>query len=175
MVNLVADTYVIFRFRITSWVWSQLDSYSILTFPAQPCLRTSSRMAAMSMMPVPFFLLVPHNGGWRAADQLRFEASGKDSGASMALTSSGNGAHHFKMTLIQGGRGYSYSQCASYTIKEGKLLGDETHDEQVVAGPVGVGLLPSVLDLPGELFPRVPKPPNRRDANSLSFTACSLP
>lgn len=30
------------------------------------------------------------------------------------------------------------------------VLGDEAHEEQALAGPVGVGLLPDILDLPDE-------------------------
>jgi len=76
------------------------------------------------------FLLVHQRDGWRIADFLRFMATGKDSALSAKQTAFAGGGgqlssegFHPVVTVseLQGGRGYSYETCASYTFARSKL------------------------------------------------------
>jgi len=76
------------------------------------------------------FLLVHQRDGWRIADFLRFTATGKDSALSAKQTTFAGGGgqlssegFHPVVTVneLQGGRGYSYETCASYTFARSKL------------------------------------------------------
>ena len=76
------------------------------------------------------FLLVHQLHGWRIADFLRFTATGKDAGLSAKQTAFAGGGGELSsegfapvvtVNEFQGGRGYSYETCASYTFAGSKL------------------------------------------------------
>ena len=76
------------------------------------------------------FLLVHQREGWRIADLLRFTATGKEAEVSAEQTpfaGSGRelGSEGFAPVVMvkesQGGRGYAYEICASYTFARSKL------------------------------------------------------
>lgn len=93
------------------------DQQLVFTTASPPSSATKTTVAGI-------FLLARQEAGWRVSDELRFEASGKDSGASLEITSQGNGDPHFTITLNQGGRGHSFSQSVSYKIHDGKIAVD---------------------------------------------------
>lgn len=96
---------------------STTDQRLVFSLASPPSTATKTKVAGV-------FLLTREGDEWRVADELRFEASGKGSDASLAVTSLGVGAPHFTITLNQGGRGHSFSQSASYQIHEGKMVLD---------------------------------------------------
>lgn len=89
----------------------------VFSVASPPTTATKTKVAGV-------FLLTRQGDEWRVVDELRFEASGKESDASLAVTSMGNGDPYFTITLNQGGRGHSFAQCASYKIQQGKLVVD---------------------------------------------------
>ena len=65
------------------------------------------------------------DGKWRVMKSLRFEAIGKESGTNVKLTSfdpTGPGTAVVTVTLDQGGRGYSYSESFTYTLKDDDFI-----------------------------------------------------
>jgi hypothetical protein len=104
-------------------IWSD-DKFALLFATANPATAgTDSHIGVL-------FLLVHQRDGWRIADLLRFTATGKDAGVSAKLTAfagSGRqlGSEGFDPVITvnesQGGRGYAYETCASYTFTGSKL------------------------------------------------------
>ena len=85
--------------------------------------------AATPTTVVGLFALVRQNGTWVMTDSRRFEAVGKDCGAKAEATQSERADPHISLTLIQGGRGQSFDQCASYTVEGGKFNLDSPQEK----------------------------------------------
>jgi hypothetical protein len=65
------------------------------------------------------------DGKWRVMKSLRFEAIGLEGGTNVKLTSFdplGPGTAVVTVTLDQGGRGYSYSESFTYTLKDDNFI-----------------------------------------------------
>jgi len=104
-------------------IWSDDRSSLLFATANPPTVGTYSNIGVL-------FLLVHQRDGWRIADLLRFTATGKDSALSAKQTAfaggggqlSGEGFHPVvTVNELQGGRGYSYETCASYTFARSKL------------------------------------------------------
>src|SRR5262245_50001733 len=103
-------------------IWSDDRSSLLFATANPPTVGTYSNIGVL-------FLLVHQRDGWRIADLLRFTATGKDSALSAKQTAfAGGGGQlnsegHPVVTVneLQGGRGYSYETCASYTFARSKL------------------------------------------------------
>jgi hypothetical protein len=104
-------------------IWSDDKSALLFATANPPTVGTYSNIGVL-------FLLVHQRDGWRIADLLRFTATGKDSALSAKQTAFAGGGgqlssegFHPVVTVneLQGGRGYSYETCASYTFARSKL------------------------------------------------------
>ena len=104
-------------------IWSNDKSALLFATANPPTVATESHIGVL-------FLLFHQRDGWRIADLLRFTATGKDAGVSAKLTAfagSGRqlGSEGFDPVVTvnesQGGRGYAYETCASYTFAGSKL------------------------------------------------------
>ena len=104
-------------------IWSDDKSALLFATAKPPTIATHSVIGVL-------FLLVHQRDGWRIADFLRFTATGKDSALSAKQTTFAGGGgqlssegFHPVVTVneLQGGRGYSYETCASYTFARLKL------------------------------------------------------
>jgi len=104
-------------------IWSDDRSSLLFARANPPTVGTYSNIGVL-------FLLVHQRDGWRIADLLRFTATGKDSALSAKQTAFAGGGgqlssegFHPVVTVneLQGGRGYSYETCASYTFARSKL------------------------------------------------------
>jgi hypothetical protein len=104
-------------------IWSDDKSALLFATANPPTVGTYSNIGVL-------FLLVHQRDGWRIADLLRFTATGKDSALSVKQTAFAGGGgqlstegFHPVVTVneLQGGRGYSYETCASYTFAHSKL------------------------------------------------------
>jgi len=103
-------------------IWSDDRSSLLFARANPPTVGTYSNIGVL-------FLLVHQRDGWRIADLLRFTATGKDSALSAKQTAFAGGGgqlssegFHPVVTVneLQGGRGYSYETCASYTFARSK-------------------------------------------------------
>jgi hypothetical protein len=65
------------------------------------------------------------DGNWRVMKSIRFEARGLEGGTKAELTSFdplGPGTPVVTVTLVQGGRGYSFSESFTYTMKDDNFI-----------------------------------------------------
>jgi hypothetical protein len=104
-------------------IWSDDKSALLFVTANPPTVGIPSSIGVL-------FLLLHQRDGWRIADLLRFTAIGKDAGVSAKLTAfAGSGyqlgsegcAPVVTVNESQGGRGYEYETCASYTFTGSKL------------------------------------------------------
>ena len=104
-------------------IWSDDRSSLLFARANPPTVGTYSNIGVL-------FLLVHQRDGWRIADLLRFTATGKDSALSAKQTAFAGGGGQLSsegfhpvviVNELQGGRGYSYETCASYTFARSKL------------------------------------------------------
>jgi len=103
-------------------IWSD-DKSALLFVTANPPTGIPSSIGVL-------FLPLHQRDGWRIADLLRFTTIGKDAGVSAKLTAfAGSGlqlgseglAPVVTVNESQGGHGYEYETCASYTFTGSKL------------------------------------------------------
>ena len=104
-------------------IWSDDKTALLFATANPPTIATPSSIGVL-------FLLVRQRGQWRIADLLRFTATGKEAEVSAeqtAFAGSGRqlGSEGFRPVVTvkesQGGRGYAYNTCASYTFARSKL------------------------------------------------------
>jgi hypothetical protein len=104
-------------------IWSDDKSALLFATAKPPTVGPDSHIGVL-------FLLVHQRDGWRFADLFRFTAMGMDSGLSAKQTAFAGGGGHLSsegfrpvvtVNEVQGGRGYSYETCASYTFAGSKF------------------------------------------------------
>jgi hypothetical protein len=104
-------------------IWADDKSALLFATANPPTIATHSSIGVL-------FLLVRQRDHWQIADLLRFTATGKEAEVSAeqtAFAGSGRelGSEGFAPVITvkesQGGRGYAYRTCASYTFARSKL------------------------------------------------------
>jgi hypothetical protein len=116
--------YVASKFETSEVLYEDADQKLIVTTATPPSTATRTWVAGL-------FLLKKTGGKWVLADARRFEAIGKEAGARAEATQSERAEPHISVTLFQGGRGASYSQCVSYVVKDGSLVIDPPQEKPI--------------------------------------------
>lgn len=127
-------TYTAESIETSEVLIERADIKVIFTTSLPPSTATRTVVAGL-------FVLTKGPEGWMISDQKRFEAAGRESGATAETTNSQRAAPHVTITLWQGGREVSYAQSASYLVENDKLKLDPPQEKPI-------GAPPSRLDAP---------------------------
>lgn len=116
--------YTASKLESSEVIYEHADLKIVFTTALPPTTATRTVVAGL-------FVLRKAEDGWAISDQKRFEASGRESGAKAEMASTKRSAPHVTITLLQGGRGVSYSQTASYLVENGTLKLDLPQEKPI--------------------------------------------
>ncbi|HUF61195.1 MAG TPA: hypothetical protein VMN36_03900 [Verrucomicrobiales bacterium] len=103
--------YVAEKFTTSEVLFEDGATKAIFTTSQPPTTATKTVVAGL-------FVRRKKGSEWTFSDARRSEASGKYADAKAVTTNSERAESHISVTLFQGGRGHSYSQCVSYMVED---------------------------------------------------------